>query len=464
VVALAHPSAVSAQPAAGPTIASQAAAPLLQREATLAAAGTVDTGGRFGDNGLIPFGDAPDLSPSGSLPSLSSPAVGMAVAPSGDGIWVTSADGGLVTYGDAVSHGSLAGRALTAPIVGITSTPDGAGYWMVALGGAVYGFGSARLFGSMAGRPLNSPIVDLASTPDGDGYWEVAADGGMFAFGDARFLGSMGGTPLVSPVIGMAATADGEGYWEVAADGGVFAFGDAKFYGSLGGLTLTAPVLSVAPTPDRRGYWLSGADGAIYSFGDAVFRGGNNSEVPTPTIAAVATTPDGGGYWLLDPATIPTTFAAATGAQPAATIISVATSQLGGNRRSGSYCNLYGPCEEWCALFATWAWEQAGIEIPRYAFVGDIYYWAGANTALLAPDQMPAVGDLVLYGTGPANAATSVHVAIVADVWPDGAIVTIDGDAPPGPPGSTNVVTYGPFVPSDSEAYNGFPIYAYAVP
>ena len=38
----------------------------------------------------------------------------------------------------------------------------------------------------------------------------------------------------------------------------------------------------------------------------------------------------------------------------------------------GLYCNPYGPCEEWCALFATWAWEQAGIPIPRYAFTGDI--------------------------------------------------------------------------------------------
>ena len=39
----------------------------------------------------------------------------------------------------------------------------------------------------------------------------------------------------------------------------------------------------------------------------------------------------------------------------------------------GPYCNPYGPCEEWCALFATWVWRQAGIPIPSYAFTGDIY-------------------------------------------------------------------------------------------
>jgi hypothetical protein len=70
----------------------------------------------------------------------------------------------------------------------------------------------------------------------------------------------------------------------------------------------------------------------------------------------------------------------------------------------------------------------------------------------------------VLYGTGPQSVATSVHVGIVAQVWPDGAIATVEGDAGPGPFGQHNVILNGPFPPSRSNEYNGFPIYAFALP
>ena len=51
--------------------------------------------------------------------------------------------------------------------------------------------------------------------------------------------------------------------------------------------------------------------------------------------------------------------------------------------------------------------------------------WAAAHGAVLPPTAMPAVGDAVLYGTGPQSTATSVHVGIVTQVWPDGAIMTV---------------------------------------
>ena len=109
-------------------------------------------------------------------------------------------------------------------------------------------------------------------------------------------------------------------------------------------------------------------------------------------------------------------------------IVSAAASQLGYSE-PGDFCSKYGPCEEWCSLFATWAWEQAGVAIPRFAFVGDMYYWAQARTYVEGPDAMPSPGDAVLFGTGPESVETSLHVGIVEDVYPTGYLVTIEGDA-----------------------------------
>jgi hypothetical protein len=47
-------------------------------------------------------------------------------------------------------------------------------------------------------------------------------------------------------------------------------------------------------------------------------------------------------------------------------------------------------------------------------------------------------------------------------VWPDGAVVTIEGDAGPAPSGSLAVVINGPYLPSQSTNYNGVPVYAFA--
>ena len=75
---------------------------------------------------------------------------------------------------------------------------------------------------------------------------------------------------------------------------------------------------------------------------------------------------------------------------------------------TGYFCNPYGPCEAWCALFATWVWERAGVPIPSYAFTGDIYYWAaGPHRACCPPTAAPLPGDAVLYGTGPWSTSSS---------------------------------------------------------
>jgi hypothetical protein len=142
--------------------------------------------------------------------------------------------------------------------------------------------------------------------------------------------------------------------------------------------------------------------------------------------------------------------------------VSVANSQVNSDPDRGSYCNPYGPCEEWCALFATWVWQRAGVPIPSYPFTGSIYSWAATTTGVLPPSASPVPGDAVLYGTGPYSTSTSVHVGLVVQVWPDGAIVTIEGDAGPAPSGSLAVVVNGPYLPSQSVESNGVPVYAFA--
>jgi hypothetical protein len=307
-------------------------------------------------------------------------------------------------------------------------------------------------------------VVAIAASPTGRGYWELGSDGTIYHFGDAPQLGFA--HHAFAPMVGMAVTPDGGGYWEVGSDGGVFGFGDAHFHGSLGATAIYGSIVGIAATRDGRGYWLAGDDGAVYSFGDAHFWGSNATQVPTPAIAAIIPTTDDGGYWLMDPTMVVTDFSR-PGPAPGtigASIVQAAASQLGGNPDGGFYCNPYGPCEEWCALFATWVWETAGIGIPRYPFTGSAYEWAAHTTGVLPPTARPIPGDLVFYGTGPQSTYTSFHMAVVAEVWPDGAMITIDGDAGPGPNGGSNVVVNGPFLPAFSEPYNGMPIYGYATP
>ena len=88
----------------------------------------------------------------------------------------------------------------------------------------------------------------------------------------------------------------------------------------------------------------------------------------------------------------------------------------------------------------------------------------GRERGGVPPSATPVPGDAVLYGTSPYSTATSVHTGIVAQVWPDGAVVTIEGDAGPSATGHLAVITNGPYLPSQSLNYNGFGIYAWAQP
>lgn len=421
---------------------------------------------QFKDKGVLPFGDTHFFgSPTGT--ALGGPVVAMASTPDGNGYWLAAANGSVFAYGDAGHYGGAQELHLQGPVIGMATTVGGLGYWLVTMDGAAYSFGDARYYGSLAPGKTRYPVVGFSATPDGDGYWMVTSHGQVYGFGDAHLYGSLGGTNLHSiPVVAIASSVDGRGYWLVQGGGEVVPYGDAP---RLGGMRGHPPVSGIAVTSDGQGYWLVCGNGEVDAFGDAQYYGGNDNAVPRPPITAIVAGPDDEGYWLLDSEAFSVSFTG-TGSQSAgvprrrAQIVAAAASQLGPSPDGGGFCNPYGPCEEWCALFATWAWESAGVRIPRYAFVGDVYYWAARHTKVVPVSTRPAPGDLVLYGTGPKNVSTSPHMGVVAQVWPDGAIDTVEGDAGPGPGGWTSVLVNGPFLPSQSYFANGMPIYAFALP
>ena len=373
--------------------------------------------------GVYPFGDAEVGAPkvasvNGAGPTFNSLVVDMVATNDGTGYWLASADGGVYNYGTAQYYGSLGNLTLQGPIVGMAATPDDRGYWLIGFDGGIFAFGDARFYGSMGGSHLNLPIVGMAATPDGGGYWMVADDGGIFAFGDARFYGSTGSMTLAANIVAMAPTPDGGGYWLVGADGGIFAFGDAGYFGSMGGKPLNDGILSMAPTPDGQGYWLVAWDGGVFTFGDATYAGSLGGGGPAAPVTKLVPTPDGDGYWLLGPDAFNYSFdnPPPNGTFPgSAAIVAAAESQVQPDPSGGGFCNPYGPCEEWCALFATWAMEQGGVGIPSYAFTGDIYDWGAANGTVLPPSAVPVPGDDLLYGY---RAGQHRHVAAHRDRGP----------------------------------------------
>ena len=84
----------------------------------------------------------------------------------------------------AVRISAVAGGAWT----GIASSPTGNGFYLASGNGAVVSCGDAVPIASGLDQSvLAAPVVGIAAMADVRGYWLVGADGGVFAFGDAAF-------------------------------------------------------------------------------------------------------------------------------------------------------------------------------------------------------------------------------------------------------------------------------------
>jgi hypothetical protein len=185
----------------------------------------------------------------------------------------------------------------------------------------------------------------------------------------------------------------------------------------------------------------------------AVQYGFDGTGSPAPSSPQLAEAPSGGG-----------SCSAAVFSSEAASgqaIVKVAESQLGqGEHPEGTNCTIYGPCEEWCSLFASWVWQHAGVPLPGptadYGYSGSLYTWVKEHAGHILPSTAtPAPGDTVFYGNGPSE---SDHVGIVAQVLPNREIVTIEGNY------ENKVSRVGPFNPADASSVEIAPIYGYAQP
>ncbi|WP_048876458.1 CHAP domain-containing protein [Saccharomonospora saliphila] len=146
--------------------------------------------------------------------------------------------------------------------------------------------------------------------------------------------------------------------------------------------------------------------------------------------------------------TVPTTPTPGSveGSEKRAAIVNAAYGQLG-THEWGDNCNPYGYQGEvvcgapWCSMFASWAWQQAGIDV-YFPYTGSFETW-GRNHGLLTSKDAIRPGDVVLYGTDYYN---SHHIGVVVEVLPDGDIVTVEGNY------GNQVKKVGPFDPHDPDA------------
>ena len=136
-------------------------------------------------------------------------------------------------------------------------------------------------------------------------------------------------------------------------------------------------------------------------------------------------------------------------------IVAISESQAGySTQPSNSYCNKFSAywnagmadctsgdkAEEWCADFAAWAWQKAGVQFTYGYGPGDInggavsfYVWGVANGEWhpAASGYVASPGDVAIYGLSLGADPSAVHVAIVTDDAPGQPgpdVVNGDGD------------------------------------
>jgi hypothetical protein len=136
-------------------------------------------------------------------------------------------------------------------------------------------------------------------------------------------------------------------------------------------------------------------------------------------------------------------------------IVAIAQSQIGySTEPSNSYCNKFSAfwsagaagcprgesSEEWCADFAAWAWQEAGVRFTYGYGPGEVnggavsfYDWGVANGEWhpATIGYLAAPGDVAVYGLTLGADPSAVHVAVVTDDAPGQAgpdVVNGDGD------------------------------------
>ncbi|HEY1958912.1 MAG TPA: CHAP domain-containing protein [Polyangiaceae bacterium] len=111
-------------------------------------------------------------------------------------------------------------------------------------------------------------------------------------------------------------------------------------------------------------------------------------------------------------------------------IAAIARGELGGRACSPEIYDTSctgngGKPEYWCADFARWVWEQAGVsDTSGLTAAAGSFYVYGENHGTL--HDTPHVGDAVVFDY--AGGGYADHVALVTAVEPNGTIETVSGD------------------------------------
>ncbi|MCG8927781.1 FG-GAP-like repeat-containing protein [Lentzea sp. CC55] len=147
------------------------------------------------------------------------------------------------------------------------------------------------------------------------------------------------------------------------------------------------------------------------------------------------------------------------------TIVTIAKGEVGVAEPN---CNKYGPCNggrtAWCAMFATWVWERAGVKgVPRGQYVATSLGSWGQKQGTWKPRPAgqvgnPQVGDWVIYGAP--GSGTGGHVSVVVAVNGNGTITTVDGNSGPG----TRYVHQTTIDPRTAKANANRPVSGYVSP
>ncbi len=188
----------------------------------------------------------------------------------------------------------------------------------------------------------------------------------------------------------------------------------------------------------------------------------------------------------------PSTFAAPSRARLAGMsldrrIVAIARSQVGYRTNpTSSYCNKFSAywnagapscpsgeaSEEWCADFAAWAWQQAGVPFTYGFGAGDLnaraasfYEWGVAHGTWhsLSSGYRALPGDVAVYGLKLGGYVSAAHVAIVADdpAGQDGPdVINGDGDHT----GFSTVETGTDQLRADTKQGGGAPLAGYVSP
>ena len=338
-------------------------------------------GGRphvYGGGGVIGFGDAQPINPIPGA-ALNSVMVAMATDPAStaanQGYWLASADGGVFA-GRKRRLLRIAGRA---PAAG---SDRGHGGHRRRPGLLAGGHGRRGL--RLRGRPLLRLDGRHPAEPAHRGDGLDPRRPGLLAGGRRRRHLLLRRRPVLrldgraprwwrrSPAWRRPRTATATGWWPPTAASSPSA--TPRSTGRAGEWPSTIRWWGWLPPRTTRATCWWPPNGAVLSFGSVNYfgsLGGGYGGVPSdvPPVAGIALTPDTQGYWLLEPDGWSYSFSNPpnpSASPTASAIVSVANSQVNSDPDRGRYCNPYGPCEEWCALFATWVWETAGVPIPSY--------------------------------------------------------------------------------------------------